>query len=539
MASSGSFLTNGWYSDSKGDYVYLEFGWSVSSTSIENNSKTIYWELRGKREKSGYVTCGGFKVIIDGDTVYSKPTSHRIDVYNGTVIASGYKTITHNTDGTRSFAVYIEGAIYWNAVYHTGSKTYTLDTIPRASSISCTSANIESNPTITINRASSNFTHTIDYKFGSLSGSIVYKTSATSITGWVIPADFYAQIPNAKTGEGTLTCTTYNGSTQIGDPQTCKLLVTTDEAKCKPTVSGTVVDDNPATIALTGNNNILVRYCSNAKCTINATTNKGAGSISLKTINNYVISGTESTFNNVETSVFDFYAKDSREYHNSHKVAKTSSTFIQYIKLTNDATGQRTDPTSGNATLTLEGNYFSGSFGASSNTITVKYRQGTSGDYTTVTPNISGNRYSATVSLTELDYTKAFSYEVVVSDRLSTVTKTVTIQKGIPVFDWGEYDFNFNVPVTINGRNIMGPLGDYLGLDLNDIKTKSGYYISGSSPTEAVGCKNFPTDHTGMLTVVGNGGFAYQIYMTYSGLIYTRSYYEVSGWTAWKQIQMS
>ena len=66
MASSGSLLTNGWYSSSKGDYVYLEFAWSVSGTSIENNQKTIYWELRGKRSASGYVTCGGFEVVIDG-----------------------------------------------------------------------------------------------------------------------------------------------------------------------------------------------------------------------------------------------------------------------------------------------------------------------------------------------------------------------------------------------------------------------------------------------------------------------------------------
>jgi hypothetical protein len=85
----------------------------------------------------------------------------------------------------------------------------------------------------------------------------------------------------------------------------------------------------------------------------------------------------------------------------------------------------------------------------------------------------------------------------------------------------------------------VGPLGDYLGLNLNDVKTKVGYYISGSAPTEAVGCINFPTDHTGMLIVVGNGAFAYQVYMTYSGFIYTRGYYEVSGWTVWKKIQMS
>lgn len=459
MASNGSFLTNGWYSSSKGDYVYLEFAWSVTSTSIPNNTKTIYWELRGKRKASGYVNAGGFKVVIDGDTEYSKSTDYRIELRNGTVVASGRKTLTHKSDGTRSFDVSIQGGIYYYEVNCTGSKTFELDTIPRASSISCTTANIESNPTISISRASSSFTHTITYKFGSLTGTIATKTTDTSITRWTIPSSFYAQIPDAKTGEGTLTCQTYSGATPIGDPTTCKLSVTTDEAKCKPTVSGTVVDTNATTTALTGNSDILVRYCSTALCTLIATRNKSAGSIKTKTINNVAISGDTLTINNVETSTFDFYAKDSREYFNQDKVVKPADKFIAYIKLTNDASIYRDEPTNGEATLKIEGNYFDGSFGSKSNTLTVQYRQG-DGDYVPVTPIITDNKYSATVSLSGLDYTKAFSFEVVVSDAVNTISKPLTLQKGIPVFDWGENDFNFNVPVTIKGVNILEKLAE-------------------------------------------------------------------------------
>lgn len=451
MASSGSLLTSGWYSDSKKDYVYLEFAWSVTSTSIPNNTKTIYWELRGKRTASGYVNAGGFKVVLDGTTVYEKSTDYRIDLYNGTVIASGTKTLTHNTDGSRSFSVSVQGAIYYYAVNVTGSKSFTLDTIPRASSIICTTANIESKPTISISRASTSFTHTITYQFGSLTGTIATKTGATSITSWAIPASFYGQIPNEKTGKGTLTCTTYSGGNAIGT-STCVLNVTTDESKCKPSVSGTVEDTNASTIALTGNKNILVRYCSTALCTMAVTLNKNAGSVKSKTINNVSVSGTTRTIANVETGTFDFWAKDSRDYANSDKEVKT---LILYEKLTNNASVQRTEPTSGNATLKIEGNYFNGSFGAANNTLTVKYRQG-NGSYVTVTPSISGNRYTATVSLTGLDYTQSFSYDVVVSDKISTVTKALTLQKGTPVFDWGESDFAFNVPVKINGTLTIG-----------------------------------------------------------------------------------
>ena len=451
MASSGSFLSSGWYSSSKGDYIYLEFAWSVSGTSIENNQKTIYWELRGKRSASGFVNAGGFKVVIDGATVYSVSTDDRIELRNGTVVASGSKTFTHNADGTRSFSVYIEGGIYYYEVNCSGSKTFELDTIPRASTISCTTANIESNPTITINRASPNFTHTITYAFGNVLGTIVEKTSATSITSWTIPAAFYTQIPNERSGWGGLYCTTYNGATEIGTTR-CDLTVTTDETKCKPTVSGTVVDTNSKTIAVTGNPSVLVRYCSNASCTINATLNKSAEKILLKTINNVSVSGNTLEIPNVETGIFDFYAKDSREYFNSYKAEKT---LVPYVRLTNDATVYREDPTSGNATLKIEGNYFNGSFGAVNNTLTVEYRLEGESKYTPVTPTINGNKYSATVSLTRREYTKAYNYEVVVSDELNTVPKPLTLQKGIPVFDWGESDFNFNVPISIYGTPIV------------------------------------------------------------------------------------
>lgn len=464
MASSGSLLTNGWYSSSKGDYIYLEFAWTVTNTSIENNQKTIYWELRGKRSASGYAMAGGFQVVIDGETVYNKSTDYRIELRNGTVVTYGYKTFTHNPDGTRTFSVSIRGAIYEYNVNCTATNIdspFILDTIPRASSISCTEAYIESNPTITISRASSSFTHTITYKFGSLKGTIVEKTSDTTITNWTIPPDFYLQMPDSKRKTGIMYCTTYNGGTPIGTYQ-CDLVAKTDEAKCKPTVSGTVVDTNDKTIALTKNPDILVRYCSTALCTINATPNKEASKISLKTVNNVVVPEGSNTLEipNVGTDVFDFYAKDSREYFDSYKVAKPADKFIRYVPLTNEAVIYRDDPTSGKATLEIKGNYFTGNFGAADNTLTLLYKLEGDTDYTTVTPTINDRRYSAKVSLTGLEYTKSYNYEVVVEDKILTIPKPLTLQKGIPVFDWGEDDFNFNVPVTINGVNILEKLAE-------------------------------------------------------------------------------
>lgn len=134
MASSGSCLTTGWYSSSKKDYVYLEFAWSVTNTSIEKNQTTIKWELRSKRTASGYVTAYPFLVTIDGETVFS--SSKGVNLYNGTIVASGSKTLTHKADGTRSFTVYVGGGLYYHDRYNVeGKKVFDLDTITRVSTI--------------------------------------------------------------------------------------------------------------------------------------------------------------------------------------------------------------------------------------------------------------------------------------------------------------------------------------------------------------------------------------------------------------------
>lgn len=525
MASSGSFLSSGWYSSSKGDYVYLEFAWAVSATSIENNYKTIYWELRGKRAASGFVNAGGFNVVIDGETVYSKSTDYRIELRNGTVVASGTKTISHNADGTRSFSVSIQGAIYTFAVNSTGAATFTLDTIPRASSISCTTANIESKPTISISRASPNFTHTITYQFGSLTGTIATKTSATSITGWTIPSSFYGQIPDNKEGYGTLTCATYSGNTPVGT-STCPFTATTSEEKCKPTVTGTVVDTNPATVALTGNKDVLVRYCSTALCTLTATLNKSAGRITTRTINNNAITGSTLSIPKVETNVFDFYAKDSREYFDQDKVTKPAEKFIAYIPLTNDAAISRDDPTSNNATLKIDGNYFSGSFGKESNTITVEYKK-PSGEVVSVEPNISGNEYSATINLEGYEYNQTFNFEVTVKDKVNTITKTLVLQKGVPVFDWGENDFNFNVPVSIMGNTFLNTFASVSDVDsfvFGDGKFHMGY-----------GIVNDGSSNVGYISF-NIGWIALQFKVAPGNVVYKRAKYGNNAWSGWTQM---
>ena len=275
MAKSGSITTN----ESHGRSVKLS--WSLSSQSVENNQSTLSWSITGAGSASGWVMTGGFKAVINGTTVYSTSTDTRIQLYNGTSVASGTTKITHNADGTKSFSLSIEAGVYTYAVSVTASGTHTLDTIPRASTVSATNANMGSASTITITRASSSFTHTLTYSFGSTTGTIVSKTTSTSVS-WTPALTLANQIPNAVSGTCTITCDTYNGSTKIGS-KTCTLTLTVP-ASVKPTmtsVTATRVDgDVPAAWA------IYVQNKSKATVTIN-----GAAGAYGSTISSYSISG--------------------------------------------------------------------------------------------------------------------------------------------------------------------------------------------------------------------------------------------------------
>ena len=182
MASSGSFNTSGY------DNRYLTFSWTVKSQSIENNETVISYTLKGAGSRTGYYHCRNTKLVIDGETVYYQgegTSTNYIKLYNGTVVTSGEFTISHESDGSRDFDVYVEAGIYVWAVNCTGSETFTLDTIPRASSLTAANGTLGTEQTLTINRASGTFKHRLTYSCGDvaeyIAGGLDSYTTATSI----------------------------------------------------------------------------------------------------------------------------------------------------------------------------------------------------------------------------------------------------------------------------------------------------------------------------------------------------------------------
>ena len=492
MATSGIVKTNVSY----GSYFWVK--WEIKgSQDITNNRTTISWSCGLHPEEEYYTNAVRMDAVtINGTKVYSGGTYSNITDYQDRTFGSGTLTIPHNSDGSKSFTISaVSGWIYYNGDYYGAAKSFTLPTIPRASSVSCTTANIGSNATISISRASSSFTHTLSYAFGDLTGTIATKTSSTSVS-WSLPTTFYAQIPNAKRGTGTITCDTYNGSTKIGS-KTCSFTATVSESASKPTLSPTVVDNNSTTTALTGDSSKFIKYYSNASVSTGASARNSATLKSQKiTCGSKSISSASGTINKVESGSFKFSATDSRGYTTSQTVTKT---LINYVKLTCSINASAAS-TSGVAELKISGNYWDGNFGVTNNTLTVQYRykeqDGTYSNWTNSSASVdkSNNTYSTTVTISGLNYLNAYTFQARVIDKIATVTSTEQTRKTVPVFDWGKNDFKVNGDFRATGKTT---------LDGN----LTGKYITGTwlQTTAATDLNNTPPK----VAVLDNSGWIY------------------------------
>lgn len=490
MATSGIVKTNVSY----GSYFWVK--WEIKgSQDITNNRTTISWSCGLHPEEQYYTNAVKMNAVtINGTKVYSGGTYSNITDYQDRTFDSGTLTIPHNSDGSKSFTISaVSGWIYGNGDYYGKAKSFTLPTIPRASSVSCTTTNIGSNATISISRASSSFTHTLSYAFGDLTGTIATKTSSTSVS-WSLPTTFYAQIPNAKSGTGTITCDTYNGSTKIGS-KTCSFTAIVSESASKPTLSPTVVDNNSTTTALTGDSSKFIKYYSNASVSTGASARNSATLKSQKiTCGAKSISSASGTINKVESGSFTFSATDSRGYTTTQTVNKT---LIEYIKLTcSMEAGAPT--TAGVATLKISGNYFNGSFGAVANTLTVQYRYktqgGTYGSWTETTATKSGNTYNATATISGLDYQTTYVFQARAIDKLATKNTNEQTRRTTPIFDWGKNDFKVNGDFRVTGTTT---------LDGN----LTGKYLTGTwlQTTDATDLNNTPPK----VAVLNDSGWIY------------------------------
>lgn len=237
MALSGSITTNTINVPDAGTR-YMTLTWTATQ-SVENNTSTISWTLSTSGTYPYWVYYSKTKVVIDGVTVYWREA--KTQQPTGT-IATGTVTLTHNNVGDRSFSASISAGIYEHAVNATASGTWTLNNIPRASTVTAAGMKFGESGTLNITRADPSFKDGVHWAFGSQIGSIVADEDPTSdaTVTWTPPASLMNEIPNATSGEVQIIVHTFNSSGTLIASRTSLITVTVpDEVVPTATVTRT------------------------------------------------------------------------------------------------------------------------------------------------------------------------------------------------------------------------------------------------------------------------------------------------------------
>lgn len=464
MATSGTFKTSAY------DGACLQFDWSLKSQSTVNNQSVISWTLKGAGIKSGYwYMAGPFKCTVNGTVVYQSNT--RIKLYTGTVVTSGELAIGHDTNGSKSFSAYAECAIYVTSVNCKGSGSWSLPDIGRASQPSLNTwpnnspdFNIGDTIVVHMNRKSTVFTHTVVLKLGSYSYTI-----GTGVTDNItldtdrIASSLYAQMPNSNSMNGEIVVTTYSSSAVIG---TSSCTIIAHVVNSNPTFDVSYEDSNSATVAITENNQYIIR--NNSALKISISNAQALNSATLKTLT-VVVNGNAYTGTlNGSTGVINVGVVnvsydtevavkivDSRG-----NVGQKKITVLVYdwslpsaiIKL------NRKNNYYSDSILNVNANY--ASIGGK-NTVAIRYRtkkvsESSYGSYATIQNNVDVN-FTA-------DNKYEWNVQVEASDRIGKTTYNLILSKGIPITytDIKKHSFGvncfpkYNNSLEVNGVCISG-----------------------------------------------------------------------------------
>ena len=477
MANSGSKSVSFTQWDS------LKFSWWISSQSVENNSSVVSWKMELVSGQYGEIVAtsqSAWEITVNGTKYTGK---ENIGIANNATktLASGSTTIAHNADGSKSFSYSFSQTMHitFSGEYIStvsGSGSGTLDTIARASQPSCITwpehtqnvGYFGDEISIHMNRKSSNFTHTVRYAFGSLSGTIA--TGVGTGTTWVIPNSFMDLLPASTSGSGTIYVDTYNGSTKVGTKY-CGFTAKVRDS-VKPGVTFKLEDT-------TGIDDIYgspVKGLSKIKVTVTATPAYSSPIASCTISANGVnYSGTTATTDFLKTSGTSrvtAIVKDKRGRSNSTNYDMNvqdynapSVSALSVHRCTSDGTAND------------QGGYIKATFSAtvssmnSKNTATykLKYKKSSATSYTTITLSALANKYSASnySYIFEADVNSSYDVEVSVQDRHKTASRSTSASTAFTLMNFNPQGNGLGIGQVCEKENTL-----QVNLDL-EVKGKS------------------------------------------------------------------
>lgn len=455
QVKNGSFTTTAYSGRS------ITFSWSLKSQNIEKNTSTISWSFTGSGTGTSWFYTQNAYLNVNGIRVYTQ--SGTAQLAPGTVLASGESTISHGTDGKKTFNANGGGGIYVYNTIQVGSGNWELPQIPRAATLtSAPHFTDEDNPSITYSNPAGNAVESLQACIADSTGTTVYADyRAISKTGSSYTFELTDEERNnlrwASINSPNLTVKFYV-TTMIGGKRyesTLDKIMTITNAN--PTIEVTAKDIGTASTALTGDDKTIIKGYNYISFSQTATAYKGA---SIKkqsvTCGGLTVNGASGSLSNVENGLLVFSATDSRGYTTTEPF---NFKVIDYIKLTCNLKVEKLNA-EGETSISVHGNYFNGSFGLQNNTLTISYRykkeDGGFTEWFTANAVLDGNTYTTDVNITGLDYRAAYTFQAKAKDKILEIQASDQHVKSIPVFDWGENDFRFNVDAFDKNGNMLG-----------------------------------------------------------------------------------
>lgn len=561
----------------------------ADSVSIADNAskvKIVWISTQTGESWNGYTRTAYYWISINGGAETKYSVSYTLPQYSTKTILSKTITVPHKGDGSGTVKVrtWMDTDISADVVEL--SKTLTLTTIPRAStleSLACSTNYFTGTMTYKYTPKSSamynrcNISLNLDGEYISVKSINLGQKAASQQTATVTLSEdelttIYKKLPGTTKGVLRFTFRTYSNagySSQVGSTSVKELTLYIPNTKdTQPAVGMTLAPVSSLGATFKG---LYIQGKTKVKATLDADPKYGAIITGYSMKVEGVVYGPDYTSEYLSQygsiAVYG-YASDTRGYQGS--IDKTIAVIAYAKPKILDATAERCD-VDGNADdggtylkITAKRSYSKVvSDGVQKNFCAIRYRwkseQGAYSEWNTILAGSASGDTITTGALLggALAVDTTYLVQVGVVDDIGETAHTTIVVPTDKVychrdgarrsFTFGGYveeDNTFAIAgdVKFHAKGGIARLGLYDYNDFNELVYLTGYYTSTGAPG-TVGCSNYPANKTGALEVISQmaqnkttgawWGFAYQTYRTHDGEVYTRSYYTSAGWSAW------